>query len=84
MQLSEYQAARSELEQLKDLAPEEANVFFLLGKCYKGLGVRSEAVKAFTIAMNLDAKAAAHIKEAMETLSDNEEMDQDSDAGGEW
>lgn len=105
MQLSQYEFARAELEQLKDLAPEEANVFFLLGKCYKGLGIRNEAVKAFTIAMNLDAKvryvvipafgvfcvayitvsqAAGHIKEAMEALSETEDMDQDSDDGGEW
>lgn len=56
MALRMHQEALVELEQLKDLAPEEANVFFLLGKCYKSLGDRGASVKAFTTALNLDAK----------------------------
>lgn len=56
MTLRMHTDALEELEILKDLAPEEANVFFLLGKCYKGLGMRGASVKAFTTALNLDAK----------------------------
>lgn len=56
MTLRLYPDALTELETLKNLAPEEANVFFLLGKCYKGLGQRAAAVRAFTTALNLDAK----------------------------
>lgn len=58
MTLRLYPDALTELETLKNLAPEEANVFFLLGKCYKGLGQRASAVRAFTTALNLDAKVS--------------------------
>lgn len=60
MHLAQYGHARIELEQLKDMAPEDANVHYLLGRCYKAVGARSEAVRAFTIAMNLDAKVSGH------------------------
>ena len=56
MSLRLYSDALVELEALKNLAPEEANVFFLLGKCYKGLGRRADSVRTFTTALNLDAK----------------------------
>ena len=48
-----------ELEILRDLAPDEANVWFLLGKCYKGLGERGDALRALTTALNLDVKVCA-------------------------
>lgn len=56
MSLKLYADALVELEVLKNLAPEEANVFFLLGKCFKGLGRRADSVRTFTTALNLDAK----------------------------
>lgn len=56
MSLRFYADALVELEVLKNLAPEEANVFFLLGKCFKGLGRRADSVRTFTTALNLDAK----------------------------
>ena len=56
MSLRLYADALVELEVLKNLAPEEANVFFLLGKCFKGLGRRADSVRTFTTALNLDAK----------------------------
>jgi anaphase-promoting complex subunit 3 len=56
MGLKHYADALVELEVLKNLAPEEANVFFLLGKCFKGLGRRADSVRTFTTALNLDAK----------------------------
>ena len=55
MGLKHYADALVELEVLKNLAPEEANVFFLLGKCFKGLGRRADSVRMFTTALNLDA-----------------------------
>lgn len=65
MTLRLYPDALLELETLKNLAPEEANVFFLLGKCYKGLGQRAAAVRAFTTALNLDAKVCFFFRLAM-------------------
>ena len=45
-----------ELLVLKDIAPDEANVHFLLGKVYKILQNKGDAVKHFTTALNLDPK----------------------------
>ncbi|SMQ49350.1 unnamed protein product [Zymoseptoria tritici ST99CH_1A5] len=77
MHLKEYEQALGELEVLRDQAPDEANVWFLLGKCYKGLSERGEALRAFTTALNLDVKAAPFIKEAMEALDEEDEESDD-------
>ena len=58
MHLRCYDEALLELEVLKGMAGEEANVWFLLGKCYKGLGMRGEGVGAFTRAVGLDVKVS--------------------------
>lgn len=63
--------ALKDLEHLKDSAPDDANVHFMLGKTYKKLGQRANAIRHFTIALNLDPKAQNWIKEAMESLDDN-------------
>jgi anaphase-promoting complex subunit 3 len=44
---------------LKDLAPDEASVHFLLGKLYKTLGDKNTAVHHFTIALSLDPKVCS-------------------------
>ncbi|KAF2464329.1 TPR-like protein [Lindgomyces ingoldianus] len=64
--------ALKDLEYLKDSAPDDANVHFLLGRTYKKLRDRTNAIRHFTIAMNLDPKASQYIKEAMEGLDDDE------------
>ena len=97
MHMQDFEEALLELEVLKGAAPDEANVWFLLGKCLKGLGDKGGALKAFTTALNLDVKVSARyfstsavgtltlvqaspfIKEAMEALDDDEEMDSDDD-----
>ncbi|KAM0715022.1 hypothetical protein Q7P37_009487 [Cladosporium fusiforme] len=79
MHMREFDHALQELLVLRDLAPDEANVWFLLGKCWKGLGEKGEALRAFTTALNLDVKASPFIKEAMESLDDDEDMDSDDD-----
>ncbi|KAK3717620.1 anaphase-promoting complex subunit cdc27 [Vermiconidia calcicola] len=80
MHLRHYDEALVELEVLREQAPEEANVWFLLGKCYKGLGERGEGLRCFTCALNLDVKAAPLIKEAMEAL---DEEDEEGEEGSE-
>jgi anaphase-promoting complex subunit 3 len=93
--LQQPKMALMELQILKDMAPDEANVFFLLGKLYKMLKMKADAVKSFTAALNLDPKvcilvfcawlganwleqAAQYIKDAMESLDDeDEEEDED-------
>lgn len=54
--LNQLEAAQQELEILKDLAPDEATVHFLLGKLYKSLGDNGSAIRHYTIALNLDPK----------------------------
>lgn len=92
MKLQELKLALAELKILKDMAPDEANVHYLLGKLYKSLHDRANAIKHFTSALNLDPKvkdnvlafyqtgsmlisyqAAQYIKDAMESLDDDEE-----------
>jgi tetratricopeptide (TPR) repeat protein len=56
MSLGDLGTALKELMILKDLAPDEAMVHFLLGRLYKGLREKGLAVRHFTIALNLDPK----------------------------
>ncbi|PLN81135.1 DNA-binding cell division cycle control protein [Aspergillus taichungensis] len=77
MKLQELKLALAELKILKDMAPDEANVHYLLGKLYKMLHDKGNAIKHFTTALNLDPKAAQYIKDAMESLDEDEEDDED-------
>jgi anaphase-promoting complex subunit 3 len=64
MHLRQFELALKELLVLRDLAPDEANVWFLLGKCWKGLGEKGEALRAFTTALNLDVKVSfSHVEQ---------------------
>lgn len=56
MSLQEPQLALQDLEILKDLIPDDANVHFRLGKVYKILRQNAAATKHFTTAMHLDPK----------------------------
>ena len=60
---------------LKDIAPEDPNVHFLLGRCFKKLHDRANAIRHLTIAMNLDPKSHGIIKEVLESI------DVDDDGG---
>jgi tetratricopeptide (TPR) repeat protein len=56
MSLGDTDSALKELITLKDLAPDEAMVHFLLGRLYKSTREKGLAVRHFTIALNLDPK----------------------------
>jgi anaphase-promoting complex subunit 3 len=58
---------------LKDIAPDDPNVHFLLGRCFKRLGQRAEAIRYLTIALNLDPKSHGVIKEVLEGIEGDEE-----------
>ncbi|XDG00889.1 hypothetical protein ABKA04_000504 [Annulohypoxylon sp. FPYF3050] len=73
--LNQLDEAQKELEILKTMAPDEATVHFLLGKLYKSLNDKGSAVRHFTIALNLDPKASHQIKEAIESLEDDDSFD---------
>lgn len=56
MTLHEYERALADLKVLKDIAPDEANVHFLLGRVHKVLKQKGSAIRHFTMALNLDPK----------------------------
>ena len=56
MTLGQPERALIELRVLKDIAPDEANVHFWLGRVYKVLRQKGEAIRHFTMALNLDPK----------------------------
>lgn len=56
MDLQNYRSALVELLTLKDLAPDESKIHFALGNIYKRLRDKANAIKHFTIALNLDPK----------------------------
>ncbi|KAK3942381.1 hypothetical protein QBC46DRAFT_74592 [Diplogelasinospora grovesii] len=71
--IGQLQAAQKELMMLKDLAPDRAQVHFLLGKLAKTLRDKKSAVRHFTIALSLDPKASLQIKEAIESLEEDDD-----------
>ncbi|KAK4948690.1 anaphase-promoting complex subunit cdc27 [Elasticomyces elasticus] len=79
MSLGRPRDALTELLILRDVVPDEANVWFLMGRLYKTLREKGNAVRAFTMALNLDPKAAQFIKDAMESLDDEDEDGYDED-----
>ena len=54
--IGQLEAAQKELMVLKDLAPDNAKVHFLLGKLAKNLRDKKTAVRHFTIALSLEPK----------------------------
>ncbi|ORY87050.1 hypothetical protein BCR37DRAFT_142405 [Protomyces lactucae-debilis] len=70
----DYNSAMNDLHILKELAPDEANVHFLLGRLYRHFGDKTSAIKHLTTAMNLDSKASHLVKEAIENIDELEQF----------
>ena len=51
---------------------DEATVHFLLGQLYHIVGRKKDAIKEFTVAMNLDPKGNQLIKDALEKCHQQE------------
>ncbi|KAL8636331.1 MAG: hypothetical protein Q9228_006263 [Teloschistes exilis] len=64
--------ALDELQTLKTLQPDDANVWCMLGEVSMAQNNRSEAIRYFTVAQNLDPKAQMYIKDQMERMEDVE------------
>lgn len=60
VELQELHLALAELKICKDIAPDEANVHFLLGRVYKALRQKANAIRHYTIALNLDPKVGLY------------------------
>lgn len=68
--MQQFKQSLQLFEVLKDLAPDEASVHFLLGQLYNIQDDKFQAIREFTIALNLDPKGNYLIREAMESLQD--------------
>jgi anaphase-promoting complex subunit 3 len=53
-----FAAALEELKVLKDQAPDESNVHYMLGNVFKKLDQNGDALRHYTVAMNLDPKVS--------------------------
>lgn len=67
--MEQYNAALTDFEHLVTIAPDEASVHYLLGQLYNMAGRKEDAIKQYTIALNLDPKGSHLVKEALEALS---------------
>ena len=56
-------ASVQELEFLRDKAPKEVQICVQLGKCYQQMGLRTQALHCFNLAMDLEAKENQQIKQ---------------------
>lgn len=65
MALRDPESALVELKILKDIAPDEANVHYLLGEAYKKLKQKGGAIKHYTTALNLDPKVSSTLASLM-------------------
>ncbi|KAF9736868.1 hypothetical protein PMIN03_007281 [Paraphaeosphaeria minitans] len=67
LKLGSAEEALAEYLIVKDAQPADANVHLHIGQAYKRLRNKSEAIKYFTICMNLDPVAQRYVKEEMES-----------------
>lgn len=74
-----FQDAINQLLVLARVASDEANVFFLLGKCLLKRERRGEATSAFTTARELQPKLENAIKAAIENDGEDAEDDDEYD-----
>lgn len=79
LKLGDTDASLRDLLHLKDRAPDDANIHFLLGRCYKKTGERASAIRHLTIAMNLDPKSHGVVKEVLESIDAEDEGGWSSD-----
>ena len=80
MSIENYEQALAQLEQLQEIAPKEASVFFLMGRIYKKLGMQDKAMINFSVALDLrpstaDTNAIKNAVEKLDAADDSEEED---------
>jgi tetratricopeptide (TPR) repeat protein len=78
MDLKNYDSALRDLMLVRDMAPDEFNVHYLLGKLYGAMGDRVNMTRNLTIAQDLEPRAAGRIREIIEAAAE-EGMDADEE-----
>ena len=67
------------LDELAKLCPKEAPIHVTMGKIYKLLGRKAEALRAYNKALDLDQKDTNLVKGLIEKLHGNDEISEDND-----
>ncbi|KAG0363275.1 anaphase-promoting complex subunit cdc27 [Gamsiella multidivaricata] len=78
MEMEQCEEALRELEAIKKLSPDEANVFVLQGRVLLKMGDKTQALKYFTWALNLDSKSSHAIRDLIEKVDQGSDGDQGS------
>lgn len=87
MELRHFDSALRDLMLVRDMAPDEFNVHYLLGKLYGAMGDKVNMTRNLTIAQDLEPRAAGRIREIIEragqTSEDESEGEEDDEHGDE-
>ncbi|KAI5478330.1 20S cyclosome subunit (BimA/Nuc2/Cdc27) [Pseudohyphozyma bogoriensis] len=80
--LKRYDLAEMDLPALKDRAPNEFNVYFLLGNLYKALGRKPDMLKYFSLAQDIEPRTASLIRDTIQSASTERDVDACDTTGG--
>lgn len=75
MELRHFDSALRDLMLVRDMAPDEFNVHYLLGKLYGAMGDKINMTRNLTIAQDLEPRAAGRIREIIESAGKPDEED---------
>lgn len=64
--MGRFSVAMELFEELTKLSPEEATVHFMLGQIYQTMGRKNDAIREYTVAINLDPMGSQVIMDALE------------------
>ncbi|KAI0262925.1 hypothetical protein BC834DRAFT_367675 [Gloeopeniophorella convolvens] len=74
--MKRYEGAVRDLEHLRDSSPEESNVIFQLARAYRLIGDEVKSAQMLAIARDVSPKSAKKIQKLMETVKDEQAMDE--------
>ncbi|KAI0083997.1 hypothetical protein BDY19DRAFT_899323 [Irpex rosettiformis] len=74
--MKKYQLAIQDLEALRDSSPDESNVVFQLAKVYRLIGDKAKSAQTLAAARDLSPKSVSKIQKLLETVADEEVMDE--------
>lgn len=66
---------------VRELAPDEFNVYYLLGKLYGAMGDKANMTRSLTFAQDLEPRAAGRIREIIENSGKSLEEEQEESDG---
>ena len=77
--LGRYQECLEVLEELTKIVPKEAPIHITMGKIYKLMGRKADALRAYNKALDLDPKDTNMVKTLIDKLHQNDDMTEDND-----